>query len=104
MIVMFIMSASSYAQECYKIKISKKKVKFILENNFKQIFEIDSISSTISGPIYYLSSAEKKMTMEILEDEQIIRTVETFEGVPKKDSYDQLNLNAIAINRSAFKN
>jgi hypothetical protein len=103
MIVMFIMSIPSYAQDCYKIKISKKKVKFILKDNLKEIFEIDSISSTASGPVYYLSSAEKKMIMEILEDEQLIRTVETFEGIPKKDSYDQLNLNAIAINRSAFK-
>ena len=75
-----------------------------MDDNFKEIFEIDSVSDAISGPIYYLSSAEKKMTMEILEDEQIIRTVETFEGIPKEDSYDQLNLNAIAINRSAFKN
>ena len=97
------MTIPSHSQDYYKIKISKNRVKFVLEDYSKEIYEIDSVARLSSGSIYYLSSAEKMMTMEILQKDQLIKLVETFDGKPKDESFDQINLNTVAINRSAFR-
>ena len=100
---MSFLVANSYCQDYYKIKISSKKVKLFAKDNTKTVFEVDSIQIVPTGKVFYLSCAEKKVTMEFLKKEQVLRLTETFEGKPLFDSTDQIHLSAVAVNRTAFR-
>lgn len=95
-LILFIIS-KGITQEYHKIKISKSKVKLIQEDNSKEVFEIDSIQNRPAGKIFYLSGAEKNITMEFFKKEQIVRL-----QLAKSSSYfepiDDIRIDAIAIN------
>lgn len=90
-------TADCVAQDYYKIKILSSKVKLVKADNSKDIFVIDSVQAQPEGKVFFLSGAETKITMEFLNEKQLVRLREVnVNGF--YEPMDVINVSAVAIN------